>query len=228
MRTFEVSSGLLLFCGSKIWTKGLTIKVLFKKAGKLGLYKSFIGKGSIANRTQWNPNLVGLVLHRGDKHSICHDITLPYPLPDNCVYSYQSEDVFEHIEFGKMHSVLEEIYRILKPGGLLRISVPDYKHGALIERSVLEDGKIVFDPMGGGTYESGYVCGGGHVWFPTYEKVKALLEESSFTQYDFLHYYDENGTLIIKEIDYSKGYIERTPEHLGDGSVVSIVVDCYK
>ena len=259
----------------------MTIKVLFKKAGKLGLYKSFIGKGSIAgtlnwviswaerqdimtqvgckdmflssifhyfekelafsdivkrdkiqlyagdlaNRTQWNPNLVGLVLHRGDKHSICHDITLPYPLPDNCVYSYQSEDVFEHIEFGKMHSVLEEIYRILKPGGLLRISVPDYKHGALIERSVLEDGKIVFDPMGGGTYESGYVCGGGHVWFPTYEKVKALLEESSFTQYDFLHYYDENGTLIIKEIDYSKGYIERTPEHLGDGSVVSIVVD---
>lgn len=184
--------------------------------------------GDLGDRIEKNDNLVGLVLHKGDKYSIHHDITWKYPLPDNCVYSYQAEDVFEHIELEKMPQVLSEIYRILRPGGCLRISVPDYKHDALIERSVIKDGKIVFDPGGGGRYKNGHVTGGGHVWFPTYEIVKKLLEESFFDKYDFLHYYDEEGIPVRKTIDYTKGYIERTPDHIEESGSLSIVVDCYK
>lgn len=104
--------------------------------------------GDLGNRIEKNNNLVGLVIHKGDRFSIHHDITWPYPLPDSCVYSYQSEDVFEHIEIEKMPQVLKEIYRILKPGGYLRISLPDYRCEALRERSIMENGKIVFDPGG--------------------------------------------------------------------------------
>lgn len=73
---------------------------------------------------------------------------------------------------------------------------------------------------------------GGHLWFPTYVKVKELLEKTDFIHYTFLHYYDENGTGITNKIDYSKGFVRRTPDN--DDRVkdpyrpMSIVVDCIK
>ena len=38
----------------------------------------------------------GLSLSRADRRHIWHDVTAMHPLPDGCVDSYQSEDVFEH------------------------------------------------------------------------------------------------------------------------------------
>ena len=49
---------------------------------------------------------------------------------------------------------------------------------------------------------------------------------------NFLHYYDEQGNTIMKDIDYTNGYISRTPDN--DKRVqdprrpMSIVVDCFK
>jgi predicted SAM-dependent methyltransferase len=57
------------------------------------------------------------------------------PLQDNCVESYQAEDVFEHIDYDKLPEVINEIYRVLKPGGYFRLSVPDYGSDVYIERS---------------------------------------------------------------------------------------------
>lgn len=207
-----------------LFEKELTFEEILRR-DKIQLYA-----GDLVDRIEKNnnDNLVGLVIHKGDRYSIHHDITWEYPLPDNCVCTYQSEDVFEHIELKKMPHVLEEIYRILEPGGLLRISCPDYKHSVLRRRSVIENGRIIFDPGGGGQYINGRVQGGGHVWFPTYEIVKKLLEDSPFQKYEFLHYYDEDGVPIRKKIDYTKGYIQRTPDHIGEEGAISIVVDCYK
>src|SRR5437764_919670 len=61
---------------------------------------------------------VGLSLKKSDAQHIQHDILNPMPLPDNCVDRYQSEDVFEHIEYAQLRAVIDEIYRVLKPGGL--------------------------------------------------------------------------------------------------------------
>jgi hypothetical protein len=46
-------------------------------------------------------------------------------------------------------------------------------------------GNLVFDPLGGGAYAEGLVINGGHVWFPTFERVKELLEISLFAKYCF-------------------------------------------
>lgn len=48
-------------------------------------------------------------------------------LSDNSVDIYQSEDVFEHIEYQTIPSIFNEIYRVLKPNGLFRLSMPDYR-----------------------------------------------------------------------------------------------------
>lgn len=115
--------------------------------------------------------------------------------------------------------------------------MPDYRCDILYNRSEKnDDNKIIFDKGGGGDYdyENKKVINGGHVWFPKYELVKSLLDKTSFqkNKINFLHYYDINNNSINKAIDYSKGYIIRTPDN--DKRVnypyrtMSIVVDCYK
>ena len=173
----------------------------------------------------------GLSLTKLDSQHIKHDVTEKLPLRDSCVDIYQAEDVFEHIALGKLVEVINEIYRVLKPEGIFRLSLPDYRCDILYDRTTKDnDGELLFDPGGGGCLVDGKVIKGGHVWFPKYEIVKDLLEQTSFKKINFRHYYNEDGEAITKPIDYSIGYVMRTPDH--DERVkepyrpMSIVVDC--
>jgi predicted SAM-dependent methyltransferase len=184
--------------------------------------------------------IVGLSLRQQDKWHIRHDVSRPLPIPDESVDVYQSEDVFEHIEYGKLPATIAEIHRVLKKGGLFRLSVPDYRCDILVNRSLKDaEGHLLFDPGGGGVYRRRFlisgrkeVAKGGHVWFPRYETVSQLLAGAKFSTVEFLHYYDENSTPHTKPIDYEKGFVKRTPDN--DARVsspfrpMSIVVDCIK
>ena len=64
-----------------------------------------------------DPDLYGLSINKADDKHIYHDITNPYPLPDDSICSYQAEDVLEHIDKEKLISVINEVYRILIEGG---------------------------------------------------------------------------------------------------------------
>jgi len=184
-------------------------------------------------------NTIGISLNRQDNRHIKHDLTKPIPLDDNLVKYFQAEDVFEHIEFDKLHDTIKEIYRILKPNGIFRLSVPDYKWEHHINRSVKDEkGNIIFDPVGGGSYDenSKTVIGGGHVWFPTIESVKELFDNSPFKtngEINYLHYFDEDGIPVLNEIDYSIFYVMRTPDNFKRYEQYlnvphSIVVDAIK
>jgi SAM-dependent methyltransferase len=158
--------------------------------------------------------MLGLSLSRSDKKHIRHNITYRHDLPDNSVSIYQAEDVFEHINYASLKFVVKEIFRLLKSGGLFRLSVPDYNNPKYLkDEFVLKstDGNVVFDPWGGGDYEleTGKVINGGHIWFPKYETVKNLLETVEWASVNFLQYYDENKNIHGQEVDYSKCYVHR-------------------
>lgn len=173
--------------------------------------------------------VICLSLEKSNYRTIHHDITIPYPIEDNTIDCYQMEDVLEHIEKSKAIGILNEIYRILKKGGYLRLSLPDYHSPLKLYNSFLDkDKNVVYDPNGGGKYVQGKVCGGGHLWFPTYESVRVLLEQSDFSDFKFYRYYDNYGNKYFREIDFKKGYIRRTAENSSDKSDNSIVVDCFK
>jgi radical SAM superfamily enzyme YgiQ (UPF0313 family)/ubiquinone/menaquinone biosynthesis C-methylase UbiE len=174
---------------------------------------------------------IGLSINQADSRHIPHDLTEPLPIPDNSVHAFQAEDVLEHIEYRKLPAVLDEIFRVLKPGGYFRLSVPDYGCDLLRERSLKDaSGQLVFDPGGGGTPENP-----GHVWFPRIDNVRALVQASAFARYgsaDFLHYYNMDGSYVTRQIDYSRGHVDRTPDF--DDRVqspyrpMSLVVDLFK
>ncbi|MBZ0198999.1 MAG: methyltransferase domain-containing protein, partial [Ignavibacteriaceae bacterium] len=186
--------------------------------------------GDIPAREEYN-GLIGLSITKNDSRHILHDITKPLPLEDGCASSFQSEDVFEHIPYKSLNFIINEIYRVLKPGGLLRLSLPDYGCDILQNRSLKNSsGAVVFDPGGGGTIENP-----GHVWFPTKDNLTRLLETTNFGmngEIKYLQFYNADGSYNLNEIDYSKGFVMRTPDN--DTRVqnprrpMSLVVDLIK
>jgi SAM-dependent methyltransferase len=178
----------------------------------------------------------GITPFYASSRNIPFDATARYPIPDGSVDVYQSEDVFEHIPLDKIVPLFDEIHRVLRPGGLFRLSLPDYGFDLYRDRTLRdENGAFLFDPGGGGRLDNGAVVDGGHLWFPTIELVEKLFEQSAFHRHGtvrFLHYNRPDGTAAMEPIDYSLGHIQRTPDH--DTRVadrprpLSIVVDAIK
>ena len=184
-----------------------------------------------------NNKFIGLSLSQNDNNHIPFDITKKFPLQENTVDIFCSEDVMEHIDYELQIDIFNEIYRILKPNGVFRLAVPDYRCDVLFERTLkTKKGELKFDPGGGGNYSKfrRKVVGGGHIWFPNYQNVKNIFNNSNFEdkKVDFLHYYINDDDFVLKDIDYSICYIERTPDN--DSRVadprrpMSIVVDAIK
>ena len=143
----------------------------------------------------------------------------------------------EHIDYELQINIFNEIHRILKPNGIFRLAVPDYRCDILLERTLKnKKGELKFDPGGGGKYSKlrRKVTNGGHIWFPNYENVKNIFDNSNFEdgKINFLHCFINENDFILKDIDYSICYIQRTPDH--DSRVsnpkrpMSIVVDSIK
>ncbi|MCA0200722.1 MAG: hypothetical protein LCH56_07745 [Proteobacteria bacterium] len=189
----------------------------------------------LSNAPQYHTH-IGLTLNQANPRNIAHDLTRPMPIEAGRIAVYQAEDVFEHIYYEAIGPIFADIHRVLKPGGLFRLSVPDYRCDILRNRSVFnESGDIVFDPGGGGKFENGRVIDGGHVWFPSYETVRALFDRSPFAtngSVRMLHYIQTDGVSVMNPIDYSLGFVKRTPDHdarvANPRRVMSIVVDAWK
>lgn len=60
-----------------------------------------------------------------DPNVIIHDITKPFPLPDNCVDEILTVHVVEHISRQYIPPMYKEFQRICKPGGFVAMEWPD-------------------------------------------------------------------------------------------------------
>jgi predicted SAM-dependent methyltransferase len=56
------------------------------------------------------------------------DATKPFPLPDASFSFAFSEHMIEHVPLMGARSMLAECYRVLQPGGLIRLATPDLAH----------------------------------------------------------------------------------------------------
>jgi predicted SAM-dependent methyltransferase len=55
------------------------------------------------------------------------DATKPFPFPSDSFEEIFSEHMIEHIPYKKGIAMLKECYRVLQPGGKLRVTTPDLK-----------------------------------------------------------------------------------------------------
>ncbi len=130
------------------------------------------------------------------EHSISHDLNQPIPLQDGSVDRILSEHFLEHVSRGTIAHVLRECHRLLRPGGIARIAVPDYDHPR--QRYCLTLGR---DPNRLN-----------HVTLTTYTLLRELVAASPFGTAEW-HQYWQGDQFNHGPIDYSLGYVQRTPEN---------------
>jgi predicted SAM-dependent methyltransferase len=71
------------------------------------------------------PDWVNLDAYASSEISMELDLQGPLPLSDGSVRWIFTEHVLEHIDRPRIHAIFSEFHRILKPGGVARILVPD-------------------------------------------------------------------------------------------------------
>ena len=68
-----------------------------------------------ASDTEWPPNIV------------VHDLRKPLPFPDGFAAAIYGSHVLEHLYLDEAERLLAECFRVLRPGGILRLVVPDLR-----------------------------------------------------------------------------------------------------
>jgi SAM-dependent methyltransferase len=183
--------------------------------------------GDVPEGRPYHAPVVGLSLSYDNDRHILHDIRNTLPFDNETVHSYQSESVMEYIDWWLWPKIISEAHRVLVSGGIFRLSVPDYQADVLCARCQYnESGAVCYDPGGGVDVR----------WFPTVEPVLWLCNQSDFRYYDgyitLMHGIYADGHVTMKDIDYSMGYIKRTPDHdpraQNPRRVLSLVVDMVK
>jgi SAM-dependent methyltransferase len=191
-----------------------------------------------------NSKFLCLALEPKSSREIRHNAYDTLDFPNNSILKIQSQDVFEHLEYSRLPLVLNDIYRVLKKGGVFRLSMPDYNCPALRKDCVFdENGKIMVDISCGGSViydrtlpgkRAEFIdTGDAHLWFPTYSNVQILISKSEIQNCSsivFYHYWLNDSEFHITEIPENEMFVQRVPPHdmREKGKPVSIVVDFIK
>lgn len=191
-----------------------------------------------------NSRFIALALKPIHEREIEHNILNSFPFPDHTFTKVQSQDVFEHLPKESLPKVLDEIYRVLAPNGVFRLSVPDYRHPLLMSRSFYDyKGNIIGDVLMGATahlnlstnsMEAKFISGpDNHLWFPTYELILELILDSKirFSREIIFHQcFKSRDEIVLGEIpDLEMPVIRSYPnDKRSHGQPISIVVDFYR
>ena len=139
-------------------------------------------------------------------------------IPDNSVDVIYNCHVLEHFKRNDVPRVLKEWARVLKPGGVLRTSVPDFSKSCQI---YLETSKIenVIGPIFG---RQDYLYNIHYNVFD-FTSLKKILGEAGFKN---INLYDWRKTEHASIDDYSQAYFPHMSKE--SGILISLNVECIK
>lgn len=139
-------------------------------------------------------------------------------IPDGSVELIYNCHVLEHFKRRDVERVLREWYRVLKPGGVLRISVPDFaKLSELYQRY----GKL--EMVVGALFGRGDYLYNIHYNVFDFDSLSAVLQRAGFNN---VHLYDWRQTEHADIDDYSQAYIPHMDKE--NGTLISLNVECSK
>lgn len=144
----------------------------------------------------------------GRAHYLEYDVTTPIPLPDASFEWLHSEHLIEHISQEGAIRFLKEAHRLLKPGGVLRISTPDlaiyvegYRDPA---RTFFNKHARIIEQLGRMYPEAGSDA------FPEVQRRPAWMVNQIFKYWGHQWIYDfEEMVYVLREAGFDEKSIER-------------------
>lgn len=157
------------------------------------------------------------VIHYDHIDYLCSVDHLPV-FADNSVDVIYTCHVLEHFNRMRVPQVLSEWYRVLKPGGVLRVSVPDFAALAELYRQT-EDLSLVLGPLFG---RQDYLYNIHYMTFD-FTTLRAALETARFKD---VARYDWRQTEHAHVDDYSQAYYPHMDKD--NGMLLSLNVEARK
>jgi predicted SAM-dependent methyltransferase len=118
------------------------------------------------------------------KKDIWLDVTLGLPFRAGCVRGIYASHVVEHFKIGSIRKLFCEFYRVLQPGGTLRIVVPSLEYAirafAANDSSMFSAWPEKFSSIGG-RFNNFLLCANQHKVMFDITFLKELLSEARFT-----------------------------------------------
>ncbi|WP_440649127.1 class I SAM-dependent methyltransferase [Candidatus Pelagibacter sp. HIMB1521] len=94
---------------------------------------------------------------------------------ENSIAEFYLCHVLEHFSFNETHNFLKKLYNLLKPGGLIRISVPDIEKLYILYNKQKKLSIIKNAIMGGQNYPNDF-----HKSIYDHQELKNILEKNNF------------------------------------------------
>ena len=123
---------------------------------------------------------VDLLGHHAD---LAWNLLRPLPFPSASADAVFHEHVLEHFSFADALRLLEECFRVLRPGGVLRVGVPD---GAAYVQSYVDGGSGIIEAVRPGRATpmlalAEVFYGHGHKSMYDYETLAILMSAAGFS-----------------------------------------------
>jgi predicted SAM-dependent methyltransferase len=123
--------------------------------------------------------------------TINFNLLRPWPWPENSVKFIAGAHFIEHLDLNKCLQFCEQAYKVLKPGGVLRLSCPDleayacayvqndksfYQHPQIIEGCAFKSAQTFSQIFAAKAYD----CGVAHRWFHDASSLINVLQRCGF------------------------------------------------
>ena len=153
---------------------------------------------------------------------LCWDITNGFPLRNNSLDGIYTEHCLEHITFEQAQAVLFEFYRMLKPGGNVRIIVPDAELYIELYTKFMMGEQVYFPYVTDAVIEGGFspimsvnrvFRGHGHLFAYDYDCLSLMLTKSGFKDIEKSSFMKGRNEVLLIDSEIRKiesVYVEAT------------------
>jgi len=164
------------------------------------------------------PGWVHIDVVPGPHIQICHPIDRLPMLPDRCAEVIYACHVLEHFPRNEVHGVLVEWRRLLRPGGLLRVAVPDFEAAAARYMEHRDLNEVIGLLIGRQDYLYNF-----HYNIFDFETLRRTLEKAGFQS---VARYDWRQTEHAWLDDYSQAYLPHMDKE--GGRLMSLNVEATR
>ncbi|MCK5014995.1 MAG: methyltransferase domain-containing protein [Candidatus Omnitrophica bacterium] len=133
----------------------------------------------------------GKVQKRGGKLLLNYNLLKKWPVSDNSISFIAGSHFIEHLDLNHGIRFLKESFRVLRPGGVIRLSCPDleiyvrnyaernmdfFENKLIREWCAFSQAQTPGEILAAKAYDSG----GAHKWFYDFDSLKHVLEAAGF------------------------------------------------